>query len=161
MRLLNAVQATNLSQRTHAVNCLRRLLGSLEGKTIAVWGATFKAGTGDLRDSPALDVVALLSNEGARVRIYDPVLAEEQSAGEAEVCASALDAVEDADALAVLTDWPEFATGDLADVAQRLRGRVLYDGRNHLSRTQVEAAGLVYYGVGRPSGRDSALAVLA
>jgi len=152
MRVLSAVQEANVRQRTHAVNCLRRLLGTLDGKTIAVWGVTFKGGTEDLRDSPALDVVALLRNEGAQLKIYDPAL----NSGD-ELYGDALLAVENADALAVLSDWPQFAEADFGAVRDGMAGRLVYDGRNHLSRNAVEAAGLLYYGVGRPAGRDSAL----
>src|SRR5207302_1490169 len=96
--VLAAVQAANTSQRKHAVNCLRQVLGRLEGLNIAVWGLTFKGGTEDLRDSPAIDVVSLLRNEGARVRAFDPGLSAEiveQYADEA--APSALAAVEGAD----------------------------------------------------------------
>ena len=105
MRLLAAVQETNLSQRKHAVNCLRRMLGTLDGKRIAVWGGTFKGDTEDTRESPALDVIQLLRNEGAEIALYDPALARI----EAGLAASALEAVEGADALAVLSDWPVFS----------------------------------------------------
>jgi UDPglucose 6-dehydrogenase len=154
MRVLQAVQEANVSQRTHALNCIRRLLGTLDGKTIAVWGITFKGSTEDLRESPALDIVALLRNEGASLRIYDPALAGTTP----EFYDDPLIVTENADALAVLSDWPQFATADFAAVRDRMAGRVVYDGRNHLARAQVEIAGLVYYGVGRSSGRDTPLA---
>ncbi|HEX5368681.1 MAG TPA: UDP-glucose/GDP-mannose dehydrogenase family protein, partial [Dehalococcoidia bacterium] len=108
MRLLSAVQETNLGQRTHAVNCLRRLLGGLDDRTIAVWGATFKGGTDDLRNSPAADIIKLLRNEGARVRLYDPAIWGPESEHADEVCCSALEAASGANAIALLADWPEF-----------------------------------------------------
>jgi len=153
MRVLQAVQEANVSQRTHALNCIRRLLGTLDGKTIAVWGVTFKGSTEDVRESPALDIVALLRNEGASLSIYDPALAGTAP----EFYDDQLAATENADALAVLSDWPQFALTDFAAVRDRMAGRVVYDGRNHLSRSQVEMAGLLYYGVGRSSGRDTPL----
>jgi UDPglucose 6-dehydrogenase len=150
MRVLSAVQETNLGQRTHAVNCLRRLLGSLDGKTLAVWGATFKGGTDDLRESPAADVIRLLRNEGARVRLYDPALQTDALGAIADdVCSNAMTAAEGADAIAVLADWPEMRDIDLNQTALVMTGRILYDGRNLLSRAAAEAAGLIYYGVGR------------
>jgi UDPglucose 6-dehydrogenase len=153
MRILGAVQETNLGQRTHAVNCLRRLLGTLDGRTVAVWGATFKAGTDDLRESPAADIIKLLRNEGALVRLYDPALNTATGEDLADVlCVSALEAVEGADAVAVLADWPELRDVDLCAAASHMQGLVLYDGRNLLSRKDVEAAGFVYYGVGRAVG---------
>lgn len=155
MRLLQAVQAVNLAQRKHAVNTIRRALGRLEGKTIAAWGVSFKAGSEDLRDSPALDVIGLLRNEGARVRAYDPSLANAERRDLAdEICGSALEAAAGADAVAVLTDWPEFATVDPAALRGVMRGRLVYDGRNLLRREQVAAAGLDYRGVGRRAARE-------
>jgi hypothetical protein len=71
MRVLAAVQEVNTAQRKHAVNCIRQMLGSLEGRVVAAWGITFKGGTEDTRESPALDVIALLRNEGASVRIFN------------------------------------------------------------------------------------------
>lgn len=155
MRVLGAVQEVNRSQRTHAVNCLRRLLGPLEGLTIAALGATFKGGSEDLRASPALDVIALLRNEGACVRLYDPALSPAQHDGLAdELCDSALAAARGADAVAVLTDWPEFRALDLPALAATMAGRLLFDGRNLLDRAAVEAAGLRYCGIGRPAAWD-------
>src|SRR5439155_543429 len=82
--------------------------------TIAAWGATFKQGSEDLRESPALDIIDLLRNEGAGVNVYDPSLAREGSPSIGDrVCASALEAATDADCVAILTDWPEFAEVDL------------------------------------------------
>jgi UDPglucose 6-dehydrogenase len=158
MRVLSAVQEVNVSQRKHAVNSIRKALGPLEGKTIAVWGVSFKGGSEDLRESPAVDVIALLRNEGAVVKVYDPSLANENALPFADaVCGSPLESVRDADALAVLTDWREFAAADLSGVAAAMRGKLMYDGRNLFRREDVEAAGLAYYGVGRPLKANAAL----
>ncbi|HLG12333.1 MAG TPA: UDP-glucose/GDP-mannose dehydrogenase family protein [Dehalococcoidia bacterium] len=150
MRVLSAVQEVNLAQRKHAVNSIRRVLGPLDAKTIAVWGASFKGGSEDLRESPAIDVISLLRNEGATVKVYDPSLGAEDSLPFADlICGTPLECARNADAVAVLTDWPEFAGIDLGEVAQAMRGKLIYDGRNVYGREQVEAAGLTYYGVGR------------
>lgn len=150
MRVLSAVQDANISQRKHAVNCIRRLLGSLDGRIIATWGATFKGGSEDLRDSPALDVIALLRNEGAWVRVYDPALPADVPTGFADdMSGDAVEAARGADCVAVLTDWPQFAEVDLAQVRSVMTGRLVYDGRNLLRRADVEAAGLLYHGAGR------------
>jgi UDPglucose 6-dehydrogenase len=159
MRLLSSVQEVNVSQRKHVVNSIREIVGPLEGLTIAALGVTFKSGSEDLRESPALDIIGLLRNEGAHVRAYDPALREDRAMSIAdEVCKSALDAAQDADCVAILTDWPEFATLDLARLAAAMKGTLLYDGRNLLERAVVEGAGLVYAGIGRPvsgSGRGA------
>lgn len=151
--VLSAVQEINDAQRTSAVRRLRARLGPLEGKTIAVWGLTFKGGTEDTRDSPAADVVQLLRNEGAEVQAYDPGVVE-YPAGATDILkpllrSSALEAASGADALAILSDWREFATVPLADVRATMRGRVIFDGRNVLSRAAAEAEGFAYIGVGR------------
>jgi UDPglucose 6-dehydrogenase len=151
MRMLSAVQEVNRAQRRHAVNSIRRMLGRLEGASVAVWGITFKGGSEDLRNSPAIDVVSLLRNDGACVRIYDPSIqaTEEAPFGHA-ACASALEAAQGADCVAILTDWPEFRQIDLNELARTMRGKAVYDGRNLLRRSTVENAGLSYHGVGRP-----------
>jgi UDPglucose 6-dehydrogenase len=152
MRLLSSVQDVNLSQRKHVVNSIRALAGPLEGQTVAAWGVTFKAGSEDLRESPALDIIGLLRNEGAFVRAYDPSLTEGRPFTAAdEVCKSALDAARDADCVAILTDWPEFAEVDLSRLRSVMRGNFIYDGRDMLDRKAVEGAGFRYCGVGRPS----------
>ena len=107
MRLLSSVQDVNVSQRKHVVNSIREIVGPLEGLTIAALGVTFKSGSEDLRESPAVDIIGLLRNEGAFVRVYDPSLREDRAVSVAdEVCKSALDAARDADCVAILTDWP-------------------------------------------------------
>lgn len=148
--ILSAVQGVNQAQRTSAVLRLRARLGTLEDKTVAVWGVTFKADTEDARESPAVDVIGLLQNEGAIVQAYDP--AKPDSAPEhvrRTYCDSALDAARGADALAILTDWSAFRKIPLAQVKSVMRGSTLFDGRNLLSRAEAEENGFAYLGVGR------------
>ena len=162
LHVLSAVQEANTSQKKHAVNCIRRLLGPLEGQTIAVWGATFKGGTEDLRESPALDVIALLRNEGAHVKVYDPALTLAR-AGEVadEICTDPVTATAGARCVALLTDWPQFGEVDLAAVRDAMAGTLIYDGRGVLRREAVEAAGLMYYGIGHPPDAASSLRAFA
>jgi UDPglucose 6-dehydrogenase len=148
--MLSAVQQVNEGQRTSAVRRLRARLGTLEDKVIAVWGVTFKGDTEDARDSPAVDVIGLLLNEGATIRAYDP--ASPVSAPEKIrklYCSTALEATRDADAVAILTDWPEFRNVPLSQVKAVMRGRVLFDGRNLVSKAEAESLGFAYLGVGR------------
>ena len=162
MRLLSSVQDVNISQRKHVVNSIRAIMGPLEGLTIAAWGVTFKSGSEDLRESPAVDIIGLLRNEGAHVRVYDPSLREDVNLPIADrVCKGALDAAQDADCVAILTDWPEFAHVNLHQLRSVMKGDLLYDGRDMLDRAAVEAAGFEYCGVGRsatgfraPNGRN-------
>lgn len=148
--VLSAVQQVNIGQRTSAVRKLRAALGALDGKTIAVWGLTFKGNTEDTRDSPALEVVELLLNEGAHLRIYDP--SSPQTLPERvlqAMCADPLEAVRGADALAVLADWPQFAQIPLDKVRQLMAGTLLLDGRNTLDAREAKTLGFWYVGVGR------------
>jgi UDPglucose 6-dehydrogenase len=151
MRVLSAVQDVNIGQRKHVVNSIRRAVGRLEGTRIAAWGVTFKAGSEDLRESPAIDIINLLRNEGARVSVYDPSLPAGVQPGFAdETRDSPIAAATGAHCVAILTDWPEFAQIDFGALAGSMVGNVVYDGRNLLERGAVEAAGLEYYGIGRP-----------
>lgn len=158
MRLLESVQDVNLSQRKHAVNCIRRVIGPLEGRTIAAWGATFKGDSEDLRESPAIDVINLLRNEGAFVRVYDPAITSPAEAPFADAVAdSPIDAATGADAVAILTDWPLFRDVDLARLRAAMGGPLIYDGRNMLDRAAAEALGFTYYGIGQaPSDAHAA-----
>jgi UDPglucose 6-dehydrogenase len=148
--LLTAVQGINQGQRTHAVRRIRARLGGLEGRTIGVWGVTFKGGTEDVRDSPAVDVIELLLNEGATLQAYDPTFPK---ARPPELAAAyrpdPIEAARGADALAVLTEWDEFRSVSLPDVRAVMRGNVLFDGRNVIDRVAAEAAGFAYMGIGR------------
>lgn len=160
--LLSAVQAVNASQPGRAVDRLRASLGELDGLTIAVWGVTFKAGTDDVRQSPAIDVINLLMRAGARLRIYDPsgaVGLPDHLRG--ALRAEPLEAARDADALAVLCDWPEFANLDLALLHGTMRGDVILDGRNALDPQAASAAGFQYVGMGRGSASPSAIRMIA
>jgi UDPglucose 6-dehydrogenase len=151
--ILSAVQEINTVAKTSAVRRLRARLGPLEGKTIAVWGLTFKGGTEDTRESPAMEVVGLLRNEGALVHAYDPAVATDHGrvpVGFRPVLFDdPVEAARGADALAILTDWPQFLEVDLTTVRDAMAGRVIFDGRNVLDKAAVEDLGFAYLGVGR------------
>ena len=125
--------------------------GSLVGKTIAVWGLTFKANTDDLRDSPSLEVVQRLLAAGARVVAHDPTVPTHRFGVPegVDLVGSALDACRNADALCVLTEWDAFRSVVAADAATAMRGRGVVDARNLLDRDAWTAAGFAYQGIGR------------
>jgi UDPglucose 6-dehydrogenase len=123
--------------------------GSVTGKTIAAWGLTFKAHTDDLRDSPSIAILTLLHKMGATIRAYDASARAVEQYPWIERCSSALEACEGADALAVLTEWPEFAQVDPTAVASTLRSASVVDGRNVLNIAAWKSAGFEYRGVGR------------
>jgi UDPglucose 6-dehydrogenase len=122
------------------------------GKTIALLGIAFKPNTDDIRDATSLVLAGRLLGEGARVRAFDPVAADrarEVLAG-AELCGSALEALDGVDAVVLVTEWPEFRELDWAgEVKSRMTTPVVVDGRNFLDRDALRAAGFTYEGVGR------------
>ena len=146
--LLKGVIVVNDEQRDRMVDKVRRAAGgSLDGVVVAAWGLTFKARTDDLRESPALAIIADIVKEGAIVRAYDPQVGRDLPG--IEVRADALAACEGAALLLVLTEWDEFRWIDLHEVRQRLTGTNIVDTRNLLDRSNAVRAGFVYQGVGR------------
>lgn len=124
--------------------------GSVAGKIVAAWGLTFKANTDDLRDSPAVKILSLLNDYGAKIRAYDPTAQKPYGAYPwIEIGTSAHSVCEGADVLAVLTEWTEFAAIDPVDVALLLKQPRVVDGRNALNREKWLDAGFSYRGVGR------------
>ena len=124
--------------------------GSVQGLVIAAWGATFKAGTDDLRDSPAIKIMQILKSAGATIRVFDPTATGRYPRYPwLEVGSSALSVCDGADVLAVLTEWPEFRVILPGDVASRMTHRRVVDGRNHLDRDAWISAGFEHRGVGR------------
>ena len=148
--LLRGVIQTNDEQYERiALKVVEVCGGSVAGKTIASWGLTFKANTDDLRDSPAIAILSTLKDMGATIRAYDPSARGVEMLPWVQRCDSALEACDGADALAVLTEWPEFASITPADVASRLSSAVVVDGRNVLNPQQWKSSGFQYRGVGR------------
>ena len=146
--LLRAVIEADDEQRRRVAEKVRQAAGGgLRGRRIAMWGIAFKAGTDDVRESPALRIASLLQADGADVIAYDP----EAATTELTMAADPLEAVRGADVLLVATEWPEFLTVDMADVATAMRGYRVVDARNLLDPTTVRAVGLDYWGLGRPS----------
>jgi UDPglucose 6-dehydrogenase len=118
---------------------------------VALLGLAFKANTDDMREASSLVLSARLQADGATVRAYDPVAEHEarKLMVGVEFADSALDALEGADAAVLVTEWPEFRELDFAEVASRMRGNVIVDGRNFLDAEKVAAAGFIYDGIGR------------
>lgn len=147
--LLKAVIEVNNRQRLLPVIHLAKRLPDLHKRTVAVLGLAFKPFTDDVRESPTLDIVPLLLEEGAEVRCYDPIAAEVNLGG-AIRCETVWEALEGASAAVLVTEWPEFQQLDYARVAQLMtEPGIIFDGRNALDPTAVMAAGLTYMAVGR------------
>ncbi len=146
--LLKGVITVNDQQRVRVVEKIERAAGgSVEGKTIGVWGLTFKARTDDLRESPSLGVIAELVERGARVQAYDPTV--DRPIEPVLVCADPYSATQGADVLAVLTEWDEFKWVDVDKVARLMHGTEVVDTRNLLERNAWKRAGLHLVGIGR------------
>jgi UDPglucose 6-dehydrogenase len=150
-QLLNAVIEVNELQKRRVVSKLKKHLGSLVGKHVALLGLAFKPHTDDMREASSVVLAARLQGEGARVKAYDPVAEDSAHAliTGAEMCDSALDVLDGVDAAVIVTEWPEFAELDLREAKERMRNPFIVDGRNLLEPDQVRAAGFVYEGIGR------------
>lgn len=151
--IVHAVRAVNAAQPARLVAKVEALCGGLEGRRVALWGLAYKAGTDDLRDAPSLAVAALLRAAGAAVVAWDPVAGAAFAARRPDVTVAStpLEAARGADAVLVLTEWPEVAAVDLAQLAATLARPHLVDGRNVFAPEAAARAGLRYAGVGRPS----------
>jgi UDPglucose 6-dehydrogenase len=150
-QLLNAVIEVNELQKRRVIGKLQKHLGSLVGKTITLLGLAFKPNTDDMREASSLVLSARLQADGANVRVYDPIA--EQEARElirgVHFATDAMDAVDGADAVVLVTEWEQFVTLDWARVAQLMGGTLVLDGRNALDAAAVRDAGLTYEGIGR------------
>jgi UDPglucose 6-dehydrogenase len=150
--LFSAVAAVNRAQRIRITDLLTRRLGRTGSKRVAILGASFKANTDDLRDSPALALARELNSMQARVAIYDPAVngeLRELARGWLAVNRSPYSAVRGADALIVATEWPEFAALDFARVKQLMRGTLVIDGRGILNASAIASLGFDFFSFAR------------
>jgi UDPglucose 6-dehydrogenase len=152
-QLLQAVMEINRNQRRRVIYMLRKTLGSLNGKTIGVLGLSFKPNTDDIRESPALELIHLLKNEGAYVQAYDPqaMKGAAQLLQRVKLCDGPYEVAENADALLLATEWNEFKQLDFERVRASMCHPIIIDGRNLWDPEQMRALGFKYYGIGRPS----------
>ena len=150
-QLLTAVIEVNDLQKRRVIGKLQKHLGGLAGKRVALLGLAFKPNTDDMREASSLVLSARLQADGAAVAAYDPV-AEEQArklVSGITFAASPLDAVAEADAAVLVTEWRELVELDWKQVASAMRGNLVIDGRNALDPDAVRSAGLLYEGIGR------------
>jgi len=149
--LLRGAVTSNDNQRERMVAKVRHACGgTLTGARVAIWGLTFKANTDDLRDSPAVEIAAILAEQGAMLRAYDPAAGEAAAAlSGLEVVADPYEACTDADVLVVLTEWDEFRWLDFERVASSMKRAEMVDTRNLLDPAAMRRIGFTYRGVGR------------
>jgi len=150
-QLLRAVIEINSDQRRRIVQNLREVLGTLHGKTIGVLGLAFKPNTDDMRDSPAVEIIHLLHNEGASVKAFDPVATAKAKEMVPSVmyCEDAYQVAEGSHALIIVTDWNEFKHLDMARIKASMAQPVLMDGRNIYEPRSMQRLGFIYRGIGR------------
>ncbi len=151
-KLLKAVIEVNQGQRRQFIRKIKKTLGEVRGKTIGVLGLAFKPSTDDIRESASIDIVRWLRDQGARIMAYDPQAEQKALAAlpGLQVCPSASETFTNADAVLLLTEWPEFRTLPWGQLKDRMKQPIIMDGRNILDPKQMRQMGFTYYSVGRP-----------
>ncbi len=155
LQVLQAVEAANQIQKNVLAHKITARLGkNLDGKTFALWGLAFKPNTDDMREAPSLVLIAELLARGASIRAYDPVAAHEAqrilgSNPRISYAATPMEALDGADALAIVTEWKEFRSPDFAEIKAKLKTPVIFDGRNLYDPATPRKAGLEYFAIGR------------
>lgn len=152
MQVLEAVEAVNERQKGILFEKFERYFkGDIAGRSVAMWGLSFKPETDDMREAPSLVLIERLLAAGCKVRAFDPIAMDEarrRLGDKIEYCSSKYDALEGADALMIVTEWKQFRLPNWSRVAELMKGRVVIDGRNIYDRQEVEAAGLDYLRIG-------------
>ena len=152
MRILNAVEEVNDAQKEVLFNKIRTHFNNdLKGKTFALWGLSFKPKTDDMREAPSLVIIEKLLRAGANVVAYDPVAMHEAERILGDRISYSLDmynTLNTADALVIVTEWPEFRSPDFEEMAKRLTNKLIFDGRNIFDSKDVKNNGFEYYCIG-------------
>jgi UDPglucose 6-dehydrogenase len=151
-RILSAVEAVNRTQKERLVEKMTAHFTDLSGKTVALWGLAFKPRTDDMREAPAIPIIERLLERGAKVKAYDPAagpVAKRLFDTRIVLCEKSYDALVDADALAVVTEWNEFREPDFGKMRSLMKAPVVFDGRNIYSPEHMRALGFTYFSMGR------------
>lgn len=153
--LIRAVEGVNNRQKNILADKVRDYFsGSMAGKTIALWGLSFKPNTDDMREAPSREFIQSCLGDGGIVRAYDPAARSEAQrifgdVKDLQICATADNALDGADVLVIMTEWREFRSPDFAFIKEKLSQPVIFDGRNLYDPASVKAEGLQYYAIGR------------
>ena len=152
MQVLEAVEAVNERQKGILFEKFERYFnGDVAGRSVAMWGLSFKPETDDMREAPSLVLIERLLAAGCKVRAFDPIAMDEarrRLGDKIEYCSSKYDALEGVDALMIVTEWKQFRLPNWSRVAELMKGRVVIDGRNIYDRQEIEMAGLDYLRIG-------------
>lgn len=154
MRIISAVEAVNERQKSIVFDKLNKALGNLKDKRIAIWGLAFKPETDDMRCAPSLVVIDKLLEAGAHVTVFDPVAMNEcrrHMADRVSYAADMYEALIDADALALLTEWKQFRLPSWTLVKRAMKGRIIVDGRNIYDASELADEGFIYDCIGKPT----------
>lgn len=157
--VLTAVEERNAAQKKHLFDrIMTHYQGNLTGKCFALWGLAFKPGTDDMREASALVIIEHLLAQGATVKAFDPIAKESAarampeewlSSGKVKLCLHQYDAIPEADALILVTEWKQFRQPDFEFLHETLRSPVIFDGRNQYDPSRLRERGFTYYGIGR------------
>lgn len=153
LNVVKAVEDANEFQKTVLFKKIsKHFKNDLKNKTFGVWGLSFKPQTDDIREASAIILIEMLLKEGARVKVYDPAAMDETKklfGNKIIYCSDMNEALRDADAMALMTEWPEFRMPDFEKITKLMKGLVIFDGRNIYDPAEIKKAGFVYYGIGR------------
>jgi UDPglucose 6-dehydrogenase len=151
-RILQAVEAVNEQQKSRLFTKIKKHFGGVKGKTVAVWGLSFKPKTDDMREAPSIPLIEALLNAGATVQVHDPEamkVARGLFGSKIMYATSNYDALKGADCLAIVTEWNEFRRPDFDRMRSLMRSPVIFDGRNLFTPDQMKQSGFTYYSIGR------------
>jgi len=151
-QILRAVEDVNKRQKARLVEKMEQHFKDVSGRTIALWGLAFKPRTDDMREAPAIPIIEQLLKKGATVKAYDPAatpVARRLFDGRIALCDRSYDALADADALAIVTEWNEFREPDFERMRRAMRAPIVFDGRNIYSPEQMTKLGFTYFSIGR------------
>lgn len=151
MRILQAVEDVNEDQKNVLFNKVKNRFGNLAGKKFAMWGLSFKPNTDDMREAPSLVIIDHLIKEGASVSAYDPVAMDEARhmlGDKIEYAENEYAALENADALLIVTEWSEFRIPDFKEIKSKLKNKIIFDGRNIFEREEMAKQGIEYDCIG-------------
>lgn len=161
--IMNAVDSVNENQKKILASKIKSHfapLGGVKGKTICIWGLAFKPNTDDMREAPSLQLIRELLEEGAHLRLFDPVAQENARSllgkqEHLEFCTDEYEAAHNADAVALVTEWKQFRFVDFQEIQRRMEGRAFFDGRNQYKPQEMRTKGFDYYAIGVPTTHSS------
>lgn len=138
-KLLNAVEETNESQKKHLITKIKKRFSSLEGLTFGIWGLSFKPNTDDIRDAPSITIINELLLSGAKIKAYDPkAMDEAKKILNIEFCSNKYEAIQNVDALILITEWSEFRSPDFERISKEMKNKIIFDGRNQYNKENLK-----------------------